>query len=377
MSGMEIIKKGTDLIYVLPTFQDFATTNTNDPLNKKITEMSLYNTSNDISIAKLTGRQNTFIISNLLQDLKNMGFKTAILFSHGTLATLELRDKIYYYKQEYEWQLIGGLNCPISIVNLESITNFNLLDDNTNEPELYSLLDRIYFNATSNNLDILYISQEIKQCIDYFDKNTYIENNKPSDIYLTDTDGLLESPPSNMNIDILICPASGINQFILASKNLHTLKKIIWTDFSKPSINWIKHVVNNWDGNNYKQFVKDNIELLNNDMITFLDYEYYDNMPDFDWKKFQSIEHIFLNIDLINEYDKVVAYTQDSNILLHITNIFIYEINHILNGSNQVYISYIDYLDKLINKNTNIYVKGKDPFGTSIKYKNVSKYGIL
>ncbi len=82
-------------------------------------------------------------------------------------------------------------------------------------------------------------------------------------------------------------------------------------------------------------------------------------------------------MNLINEYDDIIKHTKDSNVLVHTTNIYTYELNYIENGVDQVYISYLTYMDKLIKKNKNVYVKGKDPFGTSIKYKNISKHGIL
>jgi len=377
MSGMEIIKKGTDLVYVLPTFQNFLTNSINTHIDKTITQLSILNNSQDISFAKLTGRQNTYIIKHQLQDLKHMGFKTAVLFSHGAMLELNFKEIIDNYNTQHHWHILGGLNYPISIINLESMTDFESLDNNNPKEDFDNLLDQIYYNAVNSDIIVLPIPHDIRCHIEIYDKKAFMEKQKASNIYLSDTDGLLPTLPSGMDIETLICPASGINQYMIASNCMDTLKQIIWVDFSTTSIKWIQYVIDNWNGNDYKKFVKDNIHIIQDGSITFLDYDYFDNMPNLDWEKFKSLEHVFLNIDLINEYDDIIKHTKDSNVLVHITNIYTYELNYIENGVNQVYISYLTYMDKLIKKNKNVYVKGKDPFGTSIKYKNISKHGIL
>jgi len=377
MSGMEIIKKGTDLVYVLPTFQNFLDNSSNTQIDKTITELSILNNSQDISFAKLTGRQNTYIIKHHLEDLKHMGFKTAVLFSHGAILDLKFKEIIDNFTTQHNWHILGGFNYPISIINLERIEDFQVLDNDDAKETFDNLLDQIYYNAMNSDMIELPIPHDIRCHIGIFDTKEFIERQKASNIYLSDTDGLLPPLPPGMDIETLICPASGINQYIMASYSIDTLKKIIWVDFSTTSINWIQYVIDNWNGSDYKKFVKDNIHKIQDGMITFLDYDYFDNMPDLDWEKFKSLEHVFLNIDLINEYSDIIKHTKDSNVLVHITNIYTYELNYIENGVNQVYISYLTYLDKLIERNKNVYIKGKDPFGTSIKYKNISKYGIL
>lgn len=377
MSGMEIIKKGTDLVYVLPTFQNFLNNSSNTLIDKTITELSILNNSQDISFAKLTGRQNTFIIKLHLEDLKHMGYKTAVLFSHGAMLELNFKEIIDNFNTQHKWHILGGFNYPISIINLESIEDFKPLDNDYTEETFDNLLDQIYYNAVNSDMIELPIPQDIREHIEIFEEKTFIEKQKASNIYLSDTDGLLPPLHSGMDIETLICPASGINQYILASYCMDTLKKIIWADFSITSINWIQHVINNWNGSDYKQFVKDNIHMIQEESITFLDYDYFDNMPNLDWEKFKSLEHVFLNIDVVKEYNDILKHTKDSNVLVHITNIYTYELNYIENGVNQVYINYLTYLDELVKTNKNVYIKGKDPFGTSIKYKNISKYGVL
>ena len=44
--------------------------------------------------------------------------------------------------------------------------------------------------------------------------------------------------------------------------HIDTLEKIVWTDFNPMSIRWLQHIVDNWDGYNFRDFFEDNKPLL-------------------------------------------------------------------------------------------------------------------
>lgn len=379
MSGTEILLRDKDIVYIYSTFQNLTISNQDSLSDKTITEVNIHNNVEDASIVKLYGRQNTYLLSKCLKDLKNMGFQTAVLFTHGIVINEKFKSSIKSYSNtKTKWHVLGEANCPILIINLKKITDFELLDsDNINPAIQGKLLDQLYYNASINQLITKPIPISIKKTFDTYNKEKFLEEIKTTDVYLADTDGLIEPPRTNLNIETLICPASGINQFILAHYNMDTLKKVIWADFSSSSMDWIQYVLDNWNGKDYRQFVKDNLDFFSDYFISNLDFDYFDNMPELDWQKFKNLEHVFLCIDIMKDYDKIIDNTNKSNVLVNITNIFTYELNFIKHGANKVYISYIDYLDGLVKNNKNVYVRGKDPFGKAVKYKNVSKYGVL
>ena len=379
MSGTEILLRDKDIVYIYSTFQNLTISNHDSLADRTITEVNIHNNVEDVTIVKLYGRQNSYLLSKCLNDLKNMGFKTAVLFAHGTLINEEFKNTIQNYNNtKSKWHVLGEENSPIIIINLNRIKDFSLLDsDDINQSMQDKLLDQLYCNAVTNKYITNPIPSAIKKTFNIYNEERFLKEIKTTDVYLTDTDGLIEPPKTNLNIETLICPASGINQFILANYNIDTLKKIIWADFSESSMDWIQYILKNWDGKDYGQFVKDNIDFFSDYFISNLDFDYFDNMPQMDWQKFKNLEHVFLRIDIMKDYNKIIDNTSQSNVLVNITNIFTYELNYIEHGANKVRISYIDYLDGLIKNNKNVYVKGKDPFGKAIKYKNVSKYGVL
>ena len=378
MSGTEILLRDKDVVYIYSTFQNLTVSNPDSLADKTITEVNLHNNVEDATIVKLYGNLNTYLLSRYLNDLKNMGFQTAVMFAHGVIINEKFKDSIKNYKSKSEWHILGEANCPILIVNLDKITDCELLDnDYINLAMQDKLLDQMYYNATVNHLITNSIPTGIKKNFDIYNEESFLKGIKTTDVYLADTDGLIEPPKTKLNIETLICPASGINQFILAHYNLDTLKKVIWADFSNRSMDWIKYVLGNWNGKDYGQFVKDNMDFFSAYLISNLDFEYFNNMPELDWEKFKNIEHVFLGIDLMEDYNQIINCTSKSNVLVNITNIFTYELNFIKHGVNKVYISYIDYLDGLVKNNKNVYVIGSDPFGRAVRYKNISKYGVL
>ena len=59
--------------------------------------------------------------------------------------------------------------------------------------------------------------------------------------------------------------------------------------------------------------------------------DYFNELDDDIWPKIKDLEHVFLQIDLVKDYDKVLDIVKDSDVFLQTTNIFMYEANFIFN----------------------------------------------
>ena len=212
-----------------------------------------------------------------------------------------------------------------------------------------------------------------------FDKSILTEHLLAKDVvYVTNTDNVIKDCKLN-NIETIICPASGFNQFMYAFKNIDTIEKMIWTDFSESALWWTKHILQNFDGNSFEDFWFKNRQLLELNMNEYRLIECdYDKLKDIDrflaeqdsssWDKIVKLEHVFLNIDIINDYDKILQNVKDSNVFIQATNIYSYEVNYFNNKYLKVYQSFYDLLHKLTKTNKNVYFHGESPNG--IRYRD-------
>ena len=181
-------------------------------------------------------------------------------------------------------------------------------------------------------------------------------------VYITNTETVPDD--RNDNIEVLVCPASGLSQFKHISNNLNTMQQVIWTDFSNTQMNWLKNLIFNWDGKNFKEFYKNNkpanVSIIYDEEKVddfFNSFETQQNWLE-TWNKIKTLDHKFLVIDLINKYNDVVD-TIDANktVFLQVSNIWSYEVNYFDNGIN-VHFALIDYVHKLQNKSKKLYLSG-------------------
>ena len=200
-------------------------------------------------------------------------------------------------------------------------------------------------------------------------------------VYVTNTDDtdVVFQP----DVDTIICPASGLNGFMYAILNIDTIKRMVWTDFSPIAIWWTKYVLENWNGKDFKDFYFDNKHILeeqandpklievNFDKLDKLN-EYFNNLDDDIWTTVKSLNHVFLQIDLIKDYQKVLDIVKDSNVFMHMTNIYMYEANFIFNKYHTVFESFYNFLNKMVIANKNVYFIGDTPHGRKYRYEPIN-----
>lgn len=190
--------------------------------------------------------------------------------------------------------------------------------------------------------------------------------------------------------NIIICPASGLNQFLFAMPHIETLEKIIWADFNPLSIRWLKYIIDEWDGKNFRDFFEDSKPLLLSWGLKDLDFlNYRDkqvdeltemfNMSQINEKynRLRNIEHVFLNIDIVNQYDQILPHAMNGNVILQVSNIYSYEINYIINKYYKAQQEFYGLVNGLLENNKNVYFRGDTPQGTYYEMTNIGKIGSL
>lgn len=211
-------------------------------------------------------------------------------------------------------------------------------------------------------------------------------------LYVTNTEDYPEESivEQAKDTNVIICPASGLNQFLFSMPHIDTLEKIVWTDFNPMSIRWLKHIIDNWDGYNFRQFFEDSKPLLLEWGLKDLEFlNYRDKQVDeltemfntdeinAKYNRLREIEHVFLNIDIVNQYDQILPHVKDSNVILQLSNIYSYEINYIVNKYFKAQAAFYGLVNGLLESNKNVYLRGDTPQGTYYEMTNIGKLGSL
>lgn len=240
----------------------------------------------------------------------------------------------------------------------------------------------------------------------YEEKSQYKFDNVPGDkwmlyeflnmsneiLYITNTEDYPEKRIIEIAQDtnVIVCPASGLNQFLFAMPHIDTLEKIVWTDFNPMSIRWLKYIVDTWDGYNFREFFENSKPLLLEwglKDLEFLNYREKQvdeltemfNTPEINEKynRIRKIEHVFLNIDIVNQYDQILPHVKDSNVILQLSNIYSYEINYIVNKYFLAQAAFYGLVNGLLQQNKNVYFRGDTPQGTYYEMTNIGRLGSL
>ena len=201
----------------------------------------------------------------------------------------------------------------------------------------------------------------------YPDKKPLLEFKMQSTatIYVTNTE---MTPAIDTNdLQIAVCPCSGLHQFKYVEQSLHNMEKMIWTDYSPYAVKWMEILVHEWDGKHFHKFFEDNKSRLNfpgsyiyghGTWEKFLDSFENENKWLLVWSKIQNLEHQFEVVNLVNDYDKIVEIIpHNKNVLLQCSNIFLYESNYFNKGLETTF-SGIDYVRKVQNISNTVYFNG-------------------
>jgi hypothetical protein len=197
-------------------------------------------------------------------------------------------------------------------------------------------------------------------------------------VYITNTEDVPPRKDSQINVGVF--PCSGIHQFKHIANNINTMEKVIWADFSTYAINWMTIVVNEWDGQDFTKFYKDNIHRINfagnaefdEDLVV----QFYESFADNEWlavwHKIQSLDHVFLKVNLIEQYDMVLHHIpKNKNVLLQCSNIWLYEENYINRGFKATH-AVLDYIKLALDKSNKVIFVG-DANGTFYDLTNIGR----
>ena len=99
---------------------------------------------------------------------------------------------------------------------------------------------------------------------------------------------------------------------------------------------------------------------------------YFNSLDESIWSKIQNLEHVFLEIDLIKDYQQVLDIVKDENVFLQLTNIYLYEANYVVNKYHRVFESFYTFLNKMVDTNKNVYFIGDTPNGKRYRYTPIN-----
>jgi hypothetical protein len=210
-------------------------------------------------------------------------------------------------------------------------------------------------------------------------------------VYITNTESVPKDfrGENNNNINTLVLPCSGLHQLYHLVHNRDSLERIVWFDFNPYSVAWIRNVIENWDGTNFKQFVADNRHTITdsgeiNDECIIYDSDMVDeffeimDMSELEWCEFmtelRTKENKFATVNAVKEYKKLVDLVGiDKNVFIQLTNIWQYEVNYLNTDGFDAQIAFISLLNDISKNNKSVYLTGDTPMGTHYRYKNIKE----
>ena len=203
-------------------------------------------------------------------------------------------------------------------------------------------------------------------------------------IYITNT----ESVPkiNQLGAEVMVVPCAGLHQFKHMSNSASTLKRVVWTDFSKFGLAWVKKLLIQWDGVNFKDFYYNNRHVLmdmgfpHEDFMIFneaLVDEFIESyggeekwLVQWDW--IRSLQHEFIEVDLVKDWPKVIdAVGNNHCIFVQLSNIWQYEINYLNSSIVDAELAFGNIIKNLMINNNTVYFTGNTPSGLHCQYKDL------
>lgn len=169
------------------------------------------------------------------------------------------------------------------------------------------------------------------------------------------------------DIQVMVCPCSGLHQFKFIENSLDVMEKVIWADYSYYAVKWMKIVINEWNGRDFNTFFENNKHRLDYDGTYVYGHgtweEFLDSFSSQEqwisvWNKIRNLEHDFNVINIVNESNKIIELIpRDKNVLLQCSNIFLYESNYFNKGLDTTFNS-ISYVRSVQNISNKVYLNG-------------------
>lgn len=281
------------------------------------------------------------------------------------LIPTSFKNNYIVYKLPPKEQLAYNYCNPIT--DIEHTKSWLLTDRSIDNADEY---DKICSEVKRDKFDLLMFKQQKYQVL-----------------YVTNTEELVEDVPKNLTT--LIVPCSGINQWLFAQDSYETLERIIWFDVNPAQLDWMKLVVNEWDGHRFDKFVTERVgEVLNKysngleDYSLIFDMDMFDNAIEYlggeeEFQKLfniiKSAEHVFVEMDLTKDIDLSKYISSSDVVLLNGTNIWTYESNWCTTDTLAPVTGWLGMIEQLKDNSKKAYYKGDTCFHNMLDCVNVEK----
>lgn len=204
-------------------------------------------------------------------------------------------------------------------------------------------------------------------------------------MFITNTESIPDF--EEQEFEVMTAPCSGLHQFKHMTNSRNTLKRVIWTDFSEAGMWWTKNLLENWDGKDFHAFYLKYSPYLKKNFVAFdaANYDrelaekfvnHYSSEAEWldHWNWIRSLDHKFMLVDLVKEWDRVVAEIGvDQNVFLQVSNIWQYETNYLNTPHHQAQASFINLINELLKTNKEVYLSGDSPNGIFYNYQNMKE----
>ena len=202
-------------------------------------------------------------------------------------------------------------------------------------------------------------------------------------LYVTNTESVPFWAPTPGFTTVAV-PCSGLHQFWHIAKHIDTLEKVVWFDFNPYAVEWTKLVLNEWSGEDFDAFYKDNIHRILENSVINPDCVLYnvelvnkfmermgDEWPDI-WRSIRELKHEFLCVDIVKDWNKLIMPIGfNGKVFMQLTNIWQYESNYLNTDGFTAQKAFIDLLTTVAESNDELYVTGDTPGGKYLQYQNI------
>ena len=296
------------------------------------------------------------------------GYTPVCVYPNGNTLAKLFKDDFF------DSTIAVGLANGLKIHNLP----FSLRDDKAcvyPEDEIEETLEWIHDNTMADRLDINDLRSQGDDIGEDKAELYGFKLLKYQIVYITNTEGVPDLR-HDVQYTTLAVPCSGLHQFAHMANSLKSAKRVVWFDFNPYSVKWMEHLVTHWDGRNFSEWFEDNKHVILDDGVILeqnLIYE-LDLIEEFiesqggeeQWvktfNKIKRLEHVFLNIDAVKEWDKLAdAIGNDDCVFLQLTNIWNYEVNYLNTDGLDAQINFLQLLNTVQKNNKELYLMGDTP----------------
>jgi hypothetical protein len=174
--------------------------------------------------------------------------------------------------------------------------------------------------------------------------------------------------------DVYFGTAAGFKYLDVLNYNLNM--KFVFYDYNMPSLNWIKHLKENWDGNNLPAFLQSqpketrrlykfiNKDIEYNQELMFKDFGSEENFKNL-WDKFKKSDAVFVQGSLFNTtwLKSLLTHYLANKPFFYYSNIFATDFISMMFSLEEIDNKYKEFLDTIYQVYPNALTNGCDPKG--------------